>query len=80
MRPRNLFGICSEVGVRLEFGENSLGKRLGPAMRGTLHTKICRHKNKIHVFGDFPCPFWKKARKEDQARFALARERNLWNL
>ena len=37
MLARNLRGICSELGFRLEFAWNSLGKRPGPAMRGTLH-------------------------------------------
>ena len=33
----NLPGIC---GLRSEFARNSLRKRLGPAMRGTLHPSV----------------------------------------
>ena len=47
MLARNLPGICSEfagirlkLGVRSEFARNSLGKRPGPAMRGTLQREI----------------------------------------
>ena len=36
MFARNLPGICSELGVRSEFARNSLEKRPGPAMHGTL--------------------------------------------
>ena len=36
---RNLPGICSELRVRLEFAQNSLGKRPGSAMRGTLQAQ-----------------------------------------
>ena len=47
-------GICSELGVRSQFARNSLGKRPGPAMCGTLQGPSVEKKEdffrKVHHF------------------------------
>ena len=49
MLARNLPGICSELGVCSEFARNSLEKRPGPTMRGTLHRGLKDLKKNLEI-------------------------------